>query len=151
MKLAEALIIRIDLQKRLRELENRLGRIALTQEGEEPAEDPQELLRNIDTTYTELEELICQINRTNCSAVEEGDSIADLLCKRDLLQKRQCLLRTIAQAGTVIGSRHSGSEVRFVSTVPVAQLQRQADACARDYREIDTCIQKRNWTVDLSD
>jgi hypothetical protein len=149
MKLAEALIQRVDLQKRLRELEKRLELVTTIQEGDLPAEDPTELLRTIETSYAELEEVICRINRTNCLAEEEGDALADLLCRRDLLQKRQALLRRIAQAGTVTNSRHSGHEVRFVSTVPVAQLQRQADEYARAYRDIDTRIQRLNWTVDL--
>ncbi len=151
MKLAEALIQRIDLQKRLRELEKRLERVATTQEGDRPAEEPQDLLSNIETLYADLERLICQINKTNCLAEEEGESLADLLCKRDLLQKKQSLLRNIAQAGTVTGARHSGREVRFVSAVPVAQLQQQADECARSFRDIDTRIQRLNWTVDLID
>lgn len=70
MKLAEALIQRVDVQKRLRETEKRLERIAVAQEGDTPAEDPQELLRQLSHLYDELESLICRINRTNC-AVEE--------------------------------------------------------------------------------
>lgn len=58
MKLAEALIQRVDLQKRLREFEKRLERVATTQEGDQPAEDPQVLLKSIDTTYIDLEVLI---------------------------------------------------------------------------------------------
>jgi hypothetical protein len=149
MKLAEALIQRVDLQKRLRELEKRLELVTTTQEGDQPAEDPAELLRNIENSYVELEDTICRINRTNCLAVEEGDALADLLCRRDLLQKKQTLLRRIAQAGTVTNARHSGREVRFVSTVSVSQLQRQADEYAHFYRDIDTRIQRLNWTVDL--
>jgi hypothetical protein len=151
MKLAEALIQRVDLQKRLRELEKRLELVATTQEGDQPAEDPQELLHTIEDTYAGLEKLICRINQTNCLTEEQGISLAALLCKRDLLQKKQTLLRKIAQAGTVTRSRHSGHEIRFVSAVPVAQLQRQADDYASLYRKIDTRIQRLNWSVDLID
>ena len=151
MKLAEALIQRIDLQKRLRELEKRLEQIATTQEGDQPAENPEELLKSINDSYSALEKLICRINRTNCTAKEDDVAIADLLCQRDLLQNKQNLMRNIAQAGTVTRSRHSGREVRFVSTVPVAQLQQQADDYARAYRDVDTRIQRLNWTVDLVD
>ena len=132
-------------------MKKRLEQVATTQEGDQPAEDPQELLKNIDNIYNGLEELICRINRTNCAAKDENVSIADLLCQRDLLQNKQTLMRNIAQAGTVTRSRHSGREVRFVSTVPVAQLQQQADEYARAYREVDTRIQRLNWTVDLVD
>ena len=40
MKLAEALSLRADLQKRISQLEVRLKNNARIQEGEEPAEDP---------------------------------------------------------------------------------------------------------------
>ncbi|MCK9172210.1 MAG: DIP1984 family protein [Desulfuromonas thiophila] len=149
MKLAEALIQRADLQKRLRELEKRLERVALIQEGDTPAEDPQELLSCIEAHYQQLQQLICRINRTNCKPQEDGSCLADLLCQRDMLQKKQALLRTIAAAGSLTAQRHSGREVRFICTVPVAQLQKQADECALAYREIDTRIQRLNWSCDL--
>lgn len=93
--------------------------------------------------------MICRINRTNCIAKDNEVALADLLCKREILQKKQFLLRSVAQAGTITRSRHSGHEVRFVSTISVALLQRQADDYACAYREIDTRIQRLNWTVDL--
>ena len=151
MKLAEALIQRVDVQKRLRETEKRLERIAVAQEGDTPAEDPQDLLRQLSHLYDELESLICRINRTNCVVEEEGTSLADMLAQRDLLQKKQSTWRDIAQAGTVTLARHSSREVRFVSTIPVAELQRQADGYAQNYRELDMRIQRLNWTSDLRD
>jgi hypothetical protein len=66
-----------------------------------------------------------------------------------MLQKKQVLLRNLAEWGTVTRRRCSGSEVRFVSAIPVAKLQLQADGCARAYREVDTRIQCLNWTSDL--
>ena len=48
MKLAEALILRADLQKRLEQLRQRLILNAQVQEGEQPAEDPESLLRELD-------------------------------------------------------------------------------------------------------
>ncbi|EDL65932.1 DIP1984 family protein [Bacillus sp. SG-1] len=41
MKLAEALLERADLQKRLAQMTGRLERSAVIQEGEDPPEDPQ--------------------------------------------------------------------------------------------------------------
>lgn len=149
MKLAEALIHRVDIQKRLRELEKRLEMVATTQEGDTPAEDPHVLLANIENLYTELEQLISCINLTNCSVKDDGTRLSDLLCQRDMLQKKQTLLRYIAAKGTVTQSRHSGHEVRFVSTVAVADMQKQADDYASEFRNIDTRIQRMNWNCDL--
>ena len=52
MKLAEALSLRADLQKRLAQLKVRLVNNAKVQEGELPSEAPEDLL-------TELDEGIC--------------------------------------------------------------------------------------------
>ena len=49
MKLANALSQRSELQERIRQLEYRLQNNAKVQEGETPAEDPMELLRELDS------------------------------------------------------------------------------------------------------
>ena len=41
------------------------------------------------------------------------------------------------------------SEVKFVATVPVAQLQKQIDGLAKSFRELDTKLQELNWKTDL--
>ncbi|MDJ0556828.1 MAG: hypothetical protein QNJ68_20760 [Microcoleaceae cyanobacterium MO_207.B10] len=58
MKLAEALILRADSKKRIQQLKARLTRSATVQEGEQPPEDPQTLIAEIDTTIAQLLELI---------------------------------------------------------------------------------------------
>ena len=64
MKLAEALIERSDLQRRISELEGRLANNARVQEGEKPAEKPQELMKELDECIAALEELV-QIGRAH--------------------------------------------------------------------------------------
>ena len=53
MKLANALSQRSELQDRIRQLEHRLNNNAQVQEGESPAEDPEELLRELEEDYTQ--------------------------------------------------------------------------------------------------
>ncbi|MDV3351896.1 DIP1984 family protein [Leptothoe sp. LEGE 181152] len=65
MKLAEALMQRADCQKRIAQLRQRLTRSAKVQEGEQPPENPQELLSEVDTVITELTRLVQRINQTN--------------------------------------------------------------------------------------
>lgn len=48
MKLAEALVLRADLQKRIAQLRERLRQSALVQEGEQPPENPEQLLIELD-------------------------------------------------------------------------------------------------------
>ena len=44
MKLAEALLLRSDLQKKIASLKERIARYSVVQEGDRPAEDPKALL-----------------------------------------------------------------------------------------------------------
>ena len=61
MKLAQALILRSDAQKRIEQLKVRLLSNAKTQENESPSEDPKLLLKELDKLTSELFTLICSI------------------------------------------------------------------------------------------
>lgn len=149
-KLAEALILRADYQKKVEQLKARLLRNAKVQEGEKPAEDPAVLLSQIDQVTDDLEDVIRRINRTNSiTELEPGFTITDAIAKRDILRVKHAILRDIAQAATVTQDRHTKSEVKFRGTVSVAQIQKQADDIARRHRELDARIQASNWDVEL--
>lgn len=79
MKLAQALVERADLQKRLAQLRRRLLLNAKVQEGEMPAEDPKELLRELEGCVSELESLITRINLTNAGVLEGEEPLTALL------------------------------------------------------------------------
>ena len=149
MKLANALSQRSELQTRIRQLEARLNNNALVQEGEQPAEDPMELLRELEEDYARLEELISAINRTNNSTQAEGGTLSDLLAKRDCLKGRLSGLRNFLNNASAMVHRHSASEIRIKSTVNVRQLQKQVDALSKDLRELEETIQEKNWTTEL--
>ena len=151
MKLAEALTLRADAQKRLEQLKVRLLRNATVQEGETPAEDPQALLAEFDALSAELVQWIRRINLTNSAAQVAGRSMTEALAKRDQLKQQQAAYRDLAQAGTVSQAVVTRSEVRFRSTIDVAAIQKQADAHAKALRELDARIQEANWQIDLQD
>lgn len=149
MKLAEALIQRADAQKRVEQLRNRLSRSAKVQEGEQPPEDPQELLVEIDTVITELTRLIQQINRTNASTnFDDNRTLTDALAERDTLMLRRGVLTTLINS-TQTQMRYGRAEIKELPTVNVAEIQQQVDDVSRQYRELDTAIQQMNWTIDL--
>ena len=150
MKLANALSQRSELQTRIRQLEDRLDNNAQVQEGEQPAEDPMELLKELDADYARLEELISAINRTNNStAVEGGITLSDLLARRDCLKGRLSVLRSFLDSASALVRRHSASEIKVKSTVNVRQLQKQVDGLSKDLRELEETIQEKNWTTEL--
>ena len=61
MKIAEALILRADIQKRIAQLKTRLNNNAKVQENEEPAENPEFLLTELDDLISKLNNLIIKI------------------------------------------------------------------------------------------
>ncbi|MEM9133272.1 MAG: DIP1984 family protein [Actinomycetota bacterium] len=155
MRIAEALALRADAQRKFEQLRSRAQGSARFQEGEEPAEDANALVVEAEQVLTELEELITRINRTNAATSFEDGTLTDALARRDVLQLRHALYNSTADAasGKTGGGVHRQlrSELRQLTAVPVAELRRRADAVAREHRELDTRIQQRNWEVELLD
>lgn len=152
MKLAEGLVLRADTKKRIEQLRERLKSSALVQDGEEPPENPQELLVELKRLLEQMTTLIQRINRTNLQAtLPDGKTLTDALAERDTLALHFNVLETTATAATPKFDRVNRSEIKKVATVKVADLRRQTDEIARQRRELDTLIQSANWTTDLLD
>jgi hypothetical protein len=150
MKVAEALILRADYQKRFEQLKQRLQQNARVQEGDTPAEAPADLLQELEQVAVDLTRLIQQINRTNSTVtLAPHQSLADALAVRDVLKLRISVYRDLAQAASVNSMRTTRSEIKFRSTISVAEIQKQADQLAKAYRELDAQIQAANWLTEL--
>jgi len=150
MKLAEALLLRADCQKRIEQLKSRLLGSAKIQEGEEPPEDPQKLLAELEVVADQLVDLIKRINKTNSTtAFAEGQSIADALAERDVLVLRRGAYTDLATFAAMRQDRVTRSEVKYISTISVAEIRKHADELAKNYRELDARIQEMNWKTDL--
>jgi hypothetical protein len=151
MKIAEALALRADLQKRLEQLKQRLVKNARIQEGDVPEEDPVELQSELERSAQELTALIQRINRTNATSRFGDRTLADALAERDVLKIRYNTYRELAAAAATTQGRITRSEVKFISTVSVAAIQKKADELAKHYRELDTRIQEADWLTALLD
>lgn len=150
MKLANALSQRSELQTRIRQMEVRLNNNAKVQEGEQPAEDPMDLLKELEEDYIQLENLISAINRTNNSTkLEDGTTLSDLLARRDCRRGRLSSLRNFLNNASALVHRHSASEIKIKSTINVRRLQKQVDGLSKELRELEESIQEKNWTTEL--
>src|SRR5438105_1961911 len=150
MKLAEALLLRADIQKKLASLQARAQRYAVVQEGERPAEDPQGILREIEAVATELQRLIFAINRANLRhKIASGELITEALAKRDSLTLRHRILQSVIDVCAKPPDRYGVKEIRWVTTVDVAALQDQVDGLAKQIRELNAAIQEAGWQVEL--
>ena len=149
MKLAQALILRSDTQKRIEQLKVRLLSNAKTQENESPSEDPKLLLKELDKLTSELFMLICSINLTNSSAKFESMSLTEMIAKKDALTLKANVLREFATSASQQVDLYSNSEIKILSTVDVSALQKQVDALSKEIRELEMKLQEANWSVDL--
>ena len=150
MKLAEALSLRKGLERRIANLKERLERTVRVQEGDKPAESPNELMTELDSCLVQLESLIFRINVTNLKIVsEDGKSMTQLLAERDVLNKRISILRNTFDRASSSSERYGRNEIRTVATVEVKPLRKLLDECAKHYRQLDLTIQTLNFTNDL--
>jgi hypothetical protein len=150
MKLAETLILRADCQKRIAQLKSRLLTNAKVQEGDAPAETPQELIVDLGRVSNELLDLIKRINRTNSATAFAGrGTISDALAERDVLALQRAAYAELAQTAAISHGRFTRSEVKYISTINVAEIQKRADELAKNYRDLDARIQELNWQTEL--
>jgi hypothetical protein len=150
MKLAEALLLRADVQKKLASLQARAQRYAVVQEGERPPEDPQAILRQIEAVADELQRLVFAINRANLRhKVASSETLTEALAKRHSLVLRHRILQSVVDVCAKPPDRYGVKEIRWVTTVDVADLQRQVDDLAKQIRELNAAIQEAGWQVEL--
>ena len=65
MKLAEALLLRSDMQRKLSSLRERITSNTVVQEDERPSEDPNALLAEAEAIVDRLRKLVYAINEAN--------------------------------------------------------------------------------------
>ena len=149
MKIAEALILRADIQKRITQLKTRLNNNAKVQENEKPTEDPEFLLTELDNLISQLNDLIIKINKTNTLSKIDGISLVELIAKKDTLSQKAGILREFIEISSQKISLYSSTEIKVFSTINVPEQQKQLDKLSKEIRETDTKLQQANWTIDL--
>lgn len=149
MKLAAALSERADIQRRISEIAGRLRQNAKVQQGEQPSEQPQELMKELDGLLARLEELVARINLTNSTVRADGRTITELISHRDTLKLRISVMRGFLDEASSKVYRYSRAEILIQSTVDVSALQKQLDVYSRELRQTDEKLQELNWTTEL--
>jgi len=149
MKLAEALIERAELQKKNAQLLSRITSNVMVQEGDTPAEQPEELIAEYEQNMKRLLFLVQNINKTNDTIPFENGTIADAIAQRDNLKSKISVYRSIYEAATIKQERYNANEIKFVRCIDAKALQHTINQLSKEYREIDTKLQGLNWTVDF--
>ena len=150
MKLAEALILRADCNKKLMQLISVLEENAKVQEGESPTRQPEELVQEYIDKNEEMCNLVKKINKTNMATAFDGNmTLSDALAQRDKLTNELNMMQRLVVAASVRQDLYSRSEIKFVRTIDVNQYQKKIEQLSKQYRELDTKIQAMNWNADL--
>ena len=150
MKLAQALLERADLQRRLQQLSQRMQQNAVYQEDESPSENPEELLAEYRRTAEQWQHLVTQINLANSKiTLQNGETMTAALATRDRLKQEHTALIALANAALPEQNRYSRSEIKLIAAVNIKNIRSQADKIAQAARQLDLQIQEANWTNDL--
>lgn len=150
MKLAEALVLRADTQKKLASLRQRLGSNAVVQEGNDPHEDPSMLMKEAFGSLKELRELVGKINAANAAnRLPDGRTLTDAIAQRDELTQQHSLIQHAIASSSKEPDRYSMTEIKWVACVDVKALQKQSDDLSKKIRELNLMIQETNWKTDL--
>ncbi|MBO7101047.1 MAG: DIP1984 family protein [Bacteroidales bacterium] len=150
MKLAEALSIRKDLMKRIAQLQGRIANNVKVQEGDEPLENPDELMKELDSCLKQLEDIIFRINATNMKTKNaKGVTLTQLMAQRDVLTMRVNTIRNVFNSASESQNRYSQSEIKMVTVVDVKKLGKKVDDLSAKLRVLDMEIQALNFATDL--
>lgn len=148
MKLAEALLLRADLMKKIEHLQNRIRPVLIVSDNKKPQEDPAKLLAQMRTTIQDLETLVIRINKTNNETKIKGEgSLMEALAKRDSLKMLSEKLRNIRYAAQI----NNSGDANLKTTIDIKKLQIEMDQTGRAFRELDSKIQELNWLTELKD
>ncbi len=146
MKLAEALLLRSDLMKKIEHLQNRIRPVLIVSDNKKPQEDPDKILAQLRIAIQDLEVLVVRINKTNNETIIKGEgSLMEALAKRDTLKMLSEKLRNIRFAAQV----NNSGESNLKTTIDIKKLQIEMDQTGRKFREIDSKIQELNWLTEL--
>ena len=148
MKLAEALLLRADLMKKIDHLQNRITPVLIVSDDRLPQEDPNKLMAQLRKAIQDLESLVVRINKTNNETSVEGEGLLmEALAKRDSLKMLSEKLRNIRYAAQI----NNSGDKNLKTTIDIKSLQIEMDQVGRAFREIDSKIQGVNWLTELND
>jgi len=150
MKLAEALLLRAELQKKFENLQSRILANIKVQENDKPLEKPQSLITEALDISEQLCNLINKINsHNNIATLPTGQTLSEAIIQRDMLIKKRNLLANVAAKALEKDYRLTHTEVRMSVAVSVEDTQKEIDKLSKEFRELDAKIQALNWTTDL--
>jgi len=150
MKLAELLNERKTVKEEIKNLKQRLYLSAKMQEGDQaPVESPEELKKSLMALFEKLNKLIVMINNANVSTLIDEKNLMELIAERDKNISIAQALHGLAENATPKSERFSRNEIRYVTTVNIKEIRKEADSYSKKARDIDNQIQAANWNTEV--
>lgn len=150
MKLAELLVRRADLQKKIASLRERIKLNVIFQEGSKPSEDAKALIAQASLALTDLRSAVTKINETNIGQkMPDGRSIMEWIAEREGLAQLHALLKEAIEGTNLHRSRYGRQEIIWHTAIDVPALQEQLDSTAQKIRKVNLALQEHNWKVEI--
>ncbi len=150
MKLAEALILRADMQRKLANINSRIAENVKVREGDEPSEMPIKLMKEAEELINNLYSLIAHIHHTNATVKLANDkTLLMTMVERDKLKERYRVINHALNKAKAVPVTQGNHEVKWKKTVNVIALQRQSEDISVKIRNLNMLIQATTWQVDL--
>ena len=158
MKLAEALIKRIGLDKEINDISARLLQNAEIQAGEKPLESSESLIDILNEKVEQLENLVRRINNTNSKTkVDDIYSVSDLVTKKERYKRLFKIFRlSLNIAYSRFNGRHMrtrppamSNEVKTLLLLDTKIYEKHCSQSRNDLYDIEKKIHQINWATEL--
>lgn len=93
--------------------------------------------------------MIACINKTNCETKVDGQTLTELIAKKDTLSLKIHVYKDIAYSGSQTSYRARNTEIKIKSAISVADWQAEIDRMAKELRLVDNKLQETNWNTNL--
>jgi len=154
MKLAQLLNHRADLQKRMKDLKQRINRNLLVQEGEKPVEQPDNLIDAFIKISYQWREIVRIINMVNNQPLEDssnGATLSEMVVMRDHLRMLYNMASETHSGLSPRMDRFSRSEIKQIPSIEADKIRKSCDEYAGKLRKLDDDIQELNWSTEVPD
>jgi hypothetical protein len=143
-KLADAILERGDVQKKIEQLKTRLSNNALYQKDTKTPESPKDILSELDFCFSRLELLINTINEAN-----NISGLYKLLAKRDVIKSKLNAHRNFLSEISSGVNRYSKTEIAILPNFDAKIIQKEIDILSKEFRLTDSAIQSKNWEIEV--
>lgn len=93
--------------------------------------------------------MMAQINKTNCETNVDGQTLTELIARKDGLSLKIHVYKDITYTASETSYRARNTEIKIKSAISVADWQTEIDRMAKELRLVDNKLQETNWNTEL--